>query len=179
MNFPKIAQSAYEIARFYFRAFHVVPLRYRVLVESVRHAVASPPLHESGDDLHVKDPARQKWCGEHVAQRISGSEELGTTLRVVDGQSETGRDQRRSDAPHIMPRRAPADVAAEKPDARAEDHVDFRTCLHDLQKAGKLRERRRQIGIPESDEIRGALQCGEDAASHRFSLAAVPLQSQN
>src|ERR1700687_4017351 len=104
MNFPEVAQSADEIARFHFRSFDIMPARDGILVQRFCHAVAPPSLHESGNDLDVENPARQKWCGEDLAYVLRRSEELGTALCVVNGQTEARRGEGGSDAAEGVPR---------------------------------------------------------------------------
>src|SRR5438093_10504867 len=114
MNFPEVAQGADKIARFHFRAFDVVPHHDGVLDQRFRNAVASPALHESGNDLDVEDPTRQKRRRKDFTHIGSRSEEFSAALRVVHRETETGGDQSRADPAEIMTRRLPADVAAEK-----------------------------------------------------------------
>src|SRR5438477_1247448 len=173
MNLPEIAESANEVTRFHFRAFHIVPLRDGVFVQSACHAIASPELHESGNDLHVKNPARQKWCAEYFANGIADTEQLGTALRVVDRETEARGDECGADAANVVARRPTADFAAEEADARSEDDVDLRAASHDLHETGKLGERRGQVGVPESHEFGRAIERREDSATHSFSLSAV------
>src|SRR5438128_11051856 len=113
-----------------------MPLRDRIFVERLRHAVASPALHESGNDLHVEDPARQKWRAEDIAKRVAGAEELGTALGSVDRESKGRGNECRAAAATAGPGRISADRAAEQPSRGAEQHFAPRSRMQDLQQCG-------------------------------------------
>ena len=121
MNSPQVGESLDEIARFHFRSFDVVPPRNRILVERVRHSVAPPPLHKSGNDLHIEDPSRQKRRCENVAKCFTGSEELRAALGIVNCQAEGRGNERGTDAAEVVAGGTTADFATEESYARAEN----------------------------------------------------------
>ena len=88
MNFPEVAQGADEIARFHFRSFDIMPARDGILVQRFCHAVASPPLHESGNDFDVEDPTRQKWCRENLANVLRRVGDEAAAEELVESRDE-------------------------------------------------------------------------------------------
>src|SRR5205807_2585589 len=109
-DLPEVAQRAQKVARLDLRALHVVPDLHRIFVDLARHGVA--PLHpdESRQDLDVEDPARQERAREGFAQRAARAEQLRAALRVVHGEAERLRDQRRAEAAEVVARGVAADL---------------------------------------------------------------------
>src|SRR4051794_20608272 len=141
LDLSQIVQSAQEVVRLHLRAGDVVPAHDGEFVDRLRGGVASEELDVARDDLDVEDPARDERAGEDFAQRVVAAEDFSAALRVVDGQSEAGRDERRADAADVVPGGTAADLASEEPDARAHHDLDFLSRFENRQEAGELAER--------------------------------------
>ena len=179
VNLPEIAQRADEIERADLRSLHVVPPPDRQLVNRARGFVAAAALHESGDDLHIEDPARQEGSVEQAARVVVEAEQLRTALRVVDSEAERRRDQRGADAPDVVAPGTAADLAAEEPHARREHHLLLGVVPEYLEKRGELVQRCGQVCVPETDEVRTLLRGMQKSPAHCLALSGVPSQSES
>src|SRR5690606_36899624 len=87
----EVQERAQKGERGHLGAGGVHPLVQRELVDPICagiRALSSEDAAVPCKHLDVEEPPRPEWTGQYVLQRRVHAEELGTTLRVVDGQPE-------------------------------------------------------------------------------------------
>ncbi len=156
------------------RPFHVRPAPQRDFDEVVAGETAreQPP-----DQLHVEGPASVERLFESAGQHRRGAERLGATLGVVDRQPEDERGEGGEEPPQVVPRGLPLDLGAEQRHPRTHRHLGA-AALQQAQDADHLLAGGGEICVEVGDEIAAGLERFQQALTHRFGLAHVPIEHQ-
>lgn len=131
---------------------------------------------EAGNQFDVEDPLRQERWLSDALERVVHSEEFCAALRVVNRHLEDLRSS--EDASEIMPQRASLDGPTEQLDPRAEDHLNLRVGVKNLEKKRERVERRREVRVPVAREARIVTDRLAQPLPDGLGLAAVRGQHQ-
>src|SRR5262245_21715851 len=104
VDLQHIEKSSKKIARANTRSGHIPPYGKRELINGGLyglHVVASL-TDKPGNKLDVKDPAGAKWTSEELLYTGIDTEDLRSTLRIVDRQAENNGHRGSEYPPEIM-----------------------------------------------------------------------------
>jgi hypothetical protein len=176
VDLQHVPNGGEEIGWADFRPGNVGPDFKRVFKNRVFETLNIAVIEEqiTGDYFDVEHPAGEERPIKYGAGQRRDAEELGATLRIVNGETEKGGDESGEDAAQVVAQVGSFDVAAKQLDASAEDHFDRGLGVEKGGEIRKKREWRGEVGIPETDDFgMEVVERVEDSKADGFGLAAI------
>src|SRR5581483_3625053 len=147
-----------EITGFQLGARYIHPGVQGELIDTLARHGRSDLADISRNDLDIEYPPAQKSPAEQGLSMGARAKKLGSALRIVNRKPENLGDHRGKDSTQVVPRRLALHTAAEQFHTGSKDHVEVGPIVKNLHQMGNLFERRRQVGVPETDVVTSLFQ---------------------